>query len=77
MRTDPDVKGIKDLRNGERDRVLYLSGRKDGMRNRCLRLLLYATARTLMSTVTWRNKEESAKDGPVFRAEEVELPDSG
>lgn len=36
MRTNSDVEGIKDLRNGERDRVLYLSGRKDGMRNRCL-----------------------------------------
>ena len=36
MRTNSDVEGIKDLRNGERDRVLYLSGRKDGMWNRCL-----------------------------------------
>ena len=36
LRTDPDVKGIKSLCNGERHRMLHLPGREDGVRDWCL-----------------------------------------
>ena len=68
----PMLRAIQTVRRRERDRVLYLTGRADGMRNRCLSGMCVSVERKRMHHSNVKNKR-ICKDGPVFLSTEVEI----